>query len=372
MKQLGPWIRFNHAPVLARKHKKDIQKSIDAIIASGIFLHGEKCKELEKNLKNFFGNKYFVVLTASGHDALYLALATLSLKPQDEVIIPANSYPTAFPVVLSGAKMILVDVDKNGQIDPGEIKKKITKNTKAIIAAHLYGLTGDIVQIKQIAKKNKVVLIEDCAQSFGSSFAKKPVGTFGEIGCFSLYPTKNLPTLGDGGFVITKNKKYYDFFLQAASYGEKTKYNSNFSSFHSRLPEIQAGITNIFFASFSYYSKARQNLYQYYLKKIKQAGLLEIVRPLVSHPRSSPVPHLFVVEAKNPDKLKEGLEKNDIETHIHYPAPIHLVPAFKKHNFKKGDFPMAERLSNNILSLPFHQFLTKKEIDYIIRKIKEN
>jgi len=362
-------IEFNDLNTRTRRYRREIKKLIDRIIDSNRCLNGPENKKLEKNLLGFL-KEGFVSIVASGHDAIFLSLLSLKLKNIDEVIFPVNSYPTVFPIAQTNAKAVPCDVDKNGLIDIKEIAKKITRNTRAIIITHLYGLVCDVDEIKKVIAGKNIILIEDCAQAFGSQYKNKPVGTLGDIGCFSFYPTKNLGTLGDGGAIWIKNKKIFDFINMAKSYGEIKKYYSMFSSGHSRMPEIQAGILNVYFKNIEQDFNKKIMIVKYYKERIKKSGLIKYLRVLDSSINSAPVQHLFVVEVKNRDKLQKYLQEHNIETHIHFPIPVHLQPAFSFLNKKIGDFPQAERLSKNILSLPFHQYLKKNQINHIIKLIK--
>lgn len=363
------FIHFNNVLLNAKKHQKEINAVFDRIVASGNFLNGEENKILEKNLSAFLGGG-FVCTTHSGHYALASALSVLNLKENDEILFPVNVYPTAFPVCLSKGKPVPVDVDENGQMDYLDLKKKITKNAKAIVVVHLYGNIGNIAEIKQIAKSKKITLIEDCAQAFGSTYNKKPVGTFGDIACFSFYPTKNLSTFGDGGAIYTKKKHFYSYFLQVKSYGESERYLSKFIAGHSRLSEINAGILNLFFNFIDNDFAEKKKVAEYYINLLEKQNLSKFIRVLKSSRNSDPVLHLLVLEVKKRDELKKFLEDKKIPVAIHYPSPVHLLPAFSFLGYKKGDFPMSERLSKNIISLPFHQYLSKEEIDFIIKNIK--
>lgn len=363
-------VPFNNVAQTAQRRKKTILKTISSVIDSGIFLKGRENKKLVKKISRFFNSQY-VTLTASGHDSLMLSLQVLNLGKNDEVIFPVNAYPTAFPVYLSHVKPVPVDVDKNGQLDKNDLQKKLSSKTKVVVLVHLYGLVGNISGIKEIIKGRNIVLIEDCAQAFGTKYKDKYVGTLGDIGCFSFYPTKNVNTLGDGGFILTGNKNLHEYFNKATSYGELVHYESEFISGHSRLAEIQAGILNSLWSELNDNSKQRKRTAANYKEVILNSNLDKFLRVFESSPFSDPLTHLFVVEVKNRDKLSKYLHSKGIETAIHYPKPVHLVKAFSAYGFKKGDFPVAEYLSDHILSLPFHPFLSKKEIDYIIKAIKE-
>ncbi|MBI2029031.1 DegT/DnrJ/EryC1/StrS family aminotransferase [Candidatus Gottesmanbacteria bacterium] len=361
-------VPFNKVGKTAQIKKKEILSRISSIIDSDVFLNGVQNQKLKDNLSDFLGPGY-ICLTASGHDALFLCLEYLKLTSQDEIIFPANSYPAAFPVCLTKAKPVLVDVDKNGQIDPNDLMRKISKKTKAVIIVHLYGLVGNLSQIKSIAG-NKITLIEDCAQALGSKFDNKLVGTIGDVGCFSFYPTKTISTLGDGGFIFTKNRKMYEFIQKAVSYGEKIRYQSEFISSHSRLPEIQAGILNVLFSRVNITFEKRKSVATYYKKTLMDQGLKKYIELLNSNPNSDPVEHLFVIKAQKRDFLRKYLDIKGIETYIHYPIPVHLVPAFSYLGYKLGDFQNSEYLSKQIISLPFNPYITKKDLNYVIESIK--
>lgn len=369
-KTKAPQFYFNHTALKARKYRFARYKMVNSIIDRGTFFNGFHVQKLRENIRKFLGGNGYVITCASGHDALTLALSALHLSKTDEVIFPVNSYPTAFPVCLSQGKPVPIDCDENGQLDIKSLEKKLNKNTRVIILVHLYGLTIDIEKLQSLIAGEKITLIEDCAQAFGTEYNGKPVGTFGDISCFSFYPTKNLATLGDGGAIWTKKKNYSTYFSQAKSYGEEKRYYSLFLSGHSRIPEIQAGILNLYFKRISTDFKKRRIVARYFQEKIREPELQKYIKPLDSHRNSDPVRHLFVIKAKMRTKLMEYLKRKKIETYIHYPYPIHLLPAFSYLGYKKGDFPNAERLSELILSLPFHPSLTKRAVDYILNKIK--
>ena len=288
-------IYFNETYLRTHVNKDKLITRIKSAIESGIFLNGKENVLLEKTLSNQLGIQY-VHTVASGHDALLLCLFALKLSITDEVIVPANAYPTAFPASLSGAKLILCDVDNDGQMSLESLKKEVSQNTKVIILVHMYGQVGDIERIIEYAKEKNIILVEDCAQAYGTTFNNKHVGTLGDIGCFSFYPTKNLGALGDGGAIVTNNKDYSDNIQMLKSYGEKSRYASLIIAGHSRLPEIQAGALNIYLEDQESSSKKRKRLFLYYFHQIKKTGTP--VRPFLSHPDSDPVPHLFVIEVK--------------------------------------------------------------------------
>lgn len=365
-KKISMEISFNDTKIKANKYKSLILKKISHVIDKGIFLNGPEAKKTINLLQNYYKKKYFLTC-ASGHDAIILALRCLELKKDDEVIFPVNAYPTAFPIIMSGAKGVPADVDLNGQLEANILKKLITIKTKVIVVVHLYGLVGNLTEIIDLCKKNKIILIEDCAQAFGSRYQGKLVGTFGDFGCFSFYPTKNLSTLGDGGAILIKNKNHYEFIKKALQYGEKYRYQSEFVSGHSRIPEIQAAILNLYLKKINSEISMRKYLAVYYKDQVKKQGLDKHISILTANKRSDSVSHLFVIRSKLRDKLRNFLTKKNIPTLIHYPLPINKIPAF---NFlSKADYPNAEILSQQIISLPFHPSLKKTHIKYILNTI---
>lgn len=361
---------FSNVGLRAQKHKKTLLSKIENIIASGVFFNGDENKRLIHNLCVYLG-KGLVTITASGHDALLLALASIKLTVKDEVLFPVNAYPTAFPIVQSGAKPVPIDIDENGQINPSEVEKKINKNTRAIVIVHLYGLVGNLERIKQSIENKNIILIEDCAQAFGTTYLEKPVGTWGDIGCFSFYPTKNIGTLGDGGAIFTQNEKIHSFLAQAKSYGERFRYMSDLIFGHSRMSEIQQGIINIYFNYLKTEFKKKEQLSRYYQEAFRKNGLTKWISLLRSSVDSHPVVHLMTIAVKKRKTLRAFLDKRKIATMIHYPYPIHLLPAFSFLKLKKGAFPRAEKMSKEIISLPFHSFLSTTDIDHVVSSIKE-
>ncbi len=352
----------------AHEKKETLISVITEVVDSGIFLNGTKNEQLKQRLRMYLGGGY-VLPVSSGHDALMLAIQSLGCTKEDEILFPVNAYPSAFPVVLSGATPVPVEIDNNGQIDIGSVRQKCTKKTKAILVVHLYGLMADIREIVRFARSHSIYLIEDVAQAFGSRFNNKLAGTFGDISCFSFYPTKNLGALGDGGAIWTKSKRLYTKMRQASRYGEHTRYKSLFISGHSRLPEIQASALTIYLRDFRKDQVQRKRLYTYYKSALTKMNLSKRVRFLSPHVLCDPTIHLFVVAAFKRDALWSFLRKRGIETHIHYPYPIHTVPAFRYLVKRQEKFPNAEKLAKQIISLPFHPYLTKREIDYIVEAI---
>lgn len=356
----GIKVKFFPAELEYNSIKDDLHAALDDVGKSGILIHGKNVASLEKKLSEFTESKYCVTC-ASGTDAIMLGLKALGIKPNDEVIVPANAYPTAFGVALSGAMLKLVDIKKEtGNLDPLLLKKLITKKTKAVILVHLYGLPADINAIKKICKEKSLFLIEDCAQAFGSKYKNQHVGSFGDLAIFSFYPTKNLGALGDGGAITTSNETLYNKLLMLRMYGEEKRYESVMLSGHSRLDELQAAFLLKKIKVLTSWIKKRKLLA--YAYKASLLGVGDIILPedkLGEHTY-----HLFVIQTQYRDKLKIWLMKNGIETGIHYPKSIHMTKTFSKLG-KKGDFPVAEIHNEQVLSLPIHPFLTEAQVKYV-------
>lgn len=356
---------------LGQKGKKlKFLAAILRAVKSGIYLNGPQGNALVQQLQQYFKAKN-VVLTGSGHDALFIAVKSFSLGPEDEIIVPANAYPTVFPLVMAGVGVRLVDVDENGQIDITALTRTISSKTKGIVVVHMYGLMADMTALMHIAHKKHLFVIEDCAQAFGSLQSRKKAGTFGDIACFSFYPTKNLSTFGDGGALITTRKNLFEYARMAVSYGEERRYESQFISGHSRIPEIQAAILNVAIRDVSREGQKRAAVFRWYKEALKEANLEEYVRLFLPTPETDPMMHLVVAEVDRRDALRSFLAKKKVPTQVHYPYAVHEVAAFAHLGYSQGAFPTAERLARHILSLPYHEYLTKKDVRYILFTIKK-
>jgi len=250
-------------------------------------------------------------------------------------------------------------------IDADKIEQSITNKTKAIIPVHLYGQSVAIKKILGIAKKHKLHVIEDCAQAHGAEYAGKRVGTFGVMGCFSFYPTKNLGAFGDAGMIVTNNKNMAEKCRMIRNYGQKNRYEHIMYGMNSRLDELQAAILRTLLPSLDQNNKKRSEIAKIYQEELSQVNELQLPR---MRDHANHVYHLFVIETKRRDELHNYLKKNGIDTLVHYPIPIHKQKCFLEYNSIK--LPIIEKKAHRILSLPNHPFLTKKEVEYVCEKIK--
>ena len=349
-----------------RTIKPEVDKSISRVLNSGRFILGSEVENFEKDLAKYIGTKYAVGL-ACGTDALTLSLKAIGIKEGDGVVLATNVYPTAFGLALTGARLQLADIDpKTLNLSAETAKKAINKKTKAIVAVHLYGNPADLTSLKKLARQKGLYLIEDCAQAHGAHYRGQKVGTFGDISCFSFYPTKNLGAYGDGGAIVTKNANLAQKVKLLRMYGEKTRYQSVLVGHNSRLDELQAAILDVKLKYLDAWNKRRRELVAIYRKELKGVP----IRIVEETPKAKSVYHLFVVMVEERDKLAEYLFKKGIITGIHYPIPIHLVPSFSFLGYKKGDFPVSEEASQKVLSLPLYPEMTENQVRSVTKAIK--
>ena len=357
-------ILFNDFVTEYKSIKRDIDSAIRRVIDRGFFILGPEVDNFEKNFAKYCGVKYAVGV-ASGTDALYVSLLASGIGRGDEVIVPVNTaLATGIAVTMSGARPIFADCDENFLIDIKVIPSLITKKTKAIIPVHLYGRSCDMKMLVAVAKKYKLVLIEDCAQAHGAMWHRKKVGTFGDFGCFSFYPTKNLGAYGDAGAITTNNEHCYKKLKALRFYGASDRTTSTMFGINSRVDEIQAAILNAKLARLDEWNKKRKNIAALYRKLVTNKNIA-LPKPAKDNEH---VYHLFVARAKNRDAIIAALKKNGIHTMIHYPVLLHQQPIFK--NIKqRGTFPHAEAYAKEIFSLPIHPFLKEKEIIHIAKAL---
>ena len=348
--------------------KKEINQSIQNTLDSGQYILGSNVNLFEKNFARFIGSKYCCGLS-SGTDALICSLKSLGIKKNDEVItVSHTAVATVSSIVEVGAKPKFVDIKKeNYLIDIHKIKKAISKRTKAIIFVHIYGYPSNFINsIKDLKKKN-IKIIEDCSQAHGAKLKKRKVGTFGDIACFSFYPTKNISALGDAGAITTNNFSLYKKIKLFREYGWEKK---NFSTIHGtnkRLDEIQAGILNIKLKYFNIFHKMRKKIATRYEKKIKnKLIILPEKKQFIEHAN-----HLFVIRIKENkrNKLKKLLKNSGFNCMVHYHTPVHKQKAYKK--FSNSMLKNTEEISKEILSLPVYPLLKKTDQNKIINIINK-
>ncbi len=349
------------------KFAKEYQAAALRVLDSGWYILGKEGEQFEKEFASCVGGAYCVGLN-SGLDALILAVRALGIGAGDEVIVPANTYiATVLGITANGATPVFVEPDEYYNIDADRIEAAITPKTRAIMVVHLYGQAANMSAIKAIADRHKLYVIEDCAQSHTADFCGKVSGTWGDVGCFSFYPTKNLGAFGDAGAVVVNDEALAEKFRALRNYGSRVKYYNEYAGVNSRLDEMQAALLRVKLSHLAELIDERRTLKEKYLQGIKNSAIiLPKVREGAGH-----VWHLFVVRCERRNELHDFLEQRGIHTQIHYPVPPHLQKCYEYLGHKKGDFPIAEKFANEVLSLPFYNGMTDDEINFVINVVNE-
>lgn len=344
-----------------------IDEAVTRTLHSGWYILGEEVKAFEAEYAAWNNLKH-VVGVASGTDAIVLALRALNIGVGDEVITtPHTASATVAAIDLAGATPVLVDIDpRTYNLDCDRVEAAITPRTRAILPVHLYGLPAELEKLLSIAQKYNLRLIEDCAQAHGACYQGKRVGTFGDVGCFSFYPTKNLGALGDGGAVGTNIADLEQYIRQLAQYGWKQRYISDEPGMNSRLDELQAAILRVKLQALDQDNARRVEIARRY-----DAGIGTVVTIPYVPAACSPVYHLYVVRHPERNRLRQHLAQRGIGTAIHYPTPIHLQPAYRGRIGDLGSFPQAEQAANEIISLPLYPELTDAQVNQVIEVMLE-
>lgn len=356
-------IKLSHRPIL-----RELKASLGKIIADGQLILGPNLENFEKNYANFSGVKYSIGV-ANGLDALILSLLALGIGEGDEVIVQSNTYiATLFAITRVGATPVLVEPNKKTyNIDVSRIEEKITKKTKVIMPVHLFGQVSEMEKIMKIARRHKLFVVEDNAQSHGAEYDGKPAGSFGIVNATSFYPGKNIGALGDGGAITTNRANLQKKVKILRNYGAREKYYNDVIGYNSRLDELQAAFLAVKLKDLVKKNKKRQFLAKKYKKMLDNVG--DLILPETAD-KCTHVFHVFTIRTKRRDELKEYLTNKNITTVIHYPVPPHLQKAYLSLGFKKGDFPIAEELANTSLSIPIFPEMTSYQQDYVIKTIK--
>ncbi|HAH22369.1 MAG TPA: erythromycin biosynthesis sensory transduction protein eryC1 [Prolixibacteraceae bacterium] len=357
-------ILFNDFKLESPLLKQEVQLAIQKVIDSGWFILGKELEAFESDFARYIGTRYCVGV-ASGTEAIALALMAQNIGQGDEVITTnLTAFPTISGILHSGAQPVVVDIfDSNGLIDYTQIEQKITHRTEAIVPVHLYGQSCNMAEIKTIADKHNLRIIEDCAQASGATFHDRKCGSIGHCGAFSFYPTKNLGAYGDGGAITTNDDEVYKKLLALRNYGQTKRYHHESKGINSRLDEIQAAILNVKLKYLDGFNQQRQEIAMTYRKH------LQSVKCLSQESYGTPCNHLFVVKSAHRDQLMEHLQNNGIQTLIHYPIPVNRQKAF---GWQKDEvLENSELFADSILSLPIYPGLPKQHIDQIIQTVND-
>jgi aminotransferase EvaB len=332
------------------------------------FILGSEVEKFEANFAALCQTPHAVGV-GSGTDALFLALKVLDIGPGDEVITVPNSFvATVGAIVATGARPVFVDVGPDYNIDTELIEPVITERTKAVLPVHLTGNPADMPKIMEIAGENNLYVIEDACQAVKASINGQPVGSFGDVGCFSLHPLKNLNVCGDGGVITTKSGQIYDKIRLLRNHGLTNRNEIDFFGYNSRLDSIQAAVANYVMKHLDEVTQVRRRNVAIYDHEFR--GLSDFVTLPPRREEVEQVFHAYVVQVRNRARLIEYLDENGVETKVHYPIPIHLQKPCRKLSYKRGDFPVCENQAERILSLPVHQYLSEEQIQHIAHLMK--
>ncbi len=349
------------------KYQDEFEAKALEVLRSGWYVLGKEVSSFEEEFAEYVGSKYCVGL-ASGLDALWIAFRVLGIGAGDEVIVQGNTYiASVMGITINGATPVFVEPDEYFNIDASKIEEKITEKTKAILVVHLYGQASNMEPIAALAKKYNLRLVEDCAQSHGAKFKGKTTGTFGDIGCFSFYPSKNLGAFGDAGAIVTDDPKIADDVRVFRNYGSEKRYYNRVVGTNSRLDELQAGLLRVRLKHMQELEDEKRALCSRYLSEIKNEKIiLPKIREGATH-----IWHQFVIKCGTRDALIKYLNENNIGTIIHYPIPPHLSEAYAYLGIKKGALPITEKYAETVLSIPLYNGMTKDEQDYVIEWINK-
>ena len=348
-------------------YKFEIDEAIQSVLNKSNYIMGEEVQQLEESLQSFTGAKY-AITCSSGTDALLLAMMSLDIQPGDEVITtPFTFIATAEIIALLGAKPVFVDIEETTyNIDISKIKQAITTKTKALLPVSLYGQPADLDEIQAIAKKYELQVIIDGAQSFGSLYKNRTDSSLGDISCTSFFPAKPLGCYGDGGAVFTNNSELAEKIRSLRVHGQIKRYHHKYIGLGARLDTLQAAVLNVKLHHYEEELKNRQTVAEKYNNELSH--LSSIITPKLKNNRTS-VWAQYSIRVNKRDAVQNKLKENGIPTAIHYPKPLHLQECFNYLGYKTNDFPIAEKVSQEIVSLPMNAFLSDNEIEFVCNKL---
>ena len=344
------------------KYQQEFEDAALRVLRSGWYIMGKELSQFEEQFADYVGAKYCVGL-GNGLDALWLAFRILGIGKGDEVIVQGNTYiASVMGITINGATPVFVEPDEYFNIDPSQIEDKITDKTKAVLVVHLYGQASRMDRIVDICKRHNLRLVEDCAQSHGSAFKGKVTGTFGDIGCFSFYPSKNIGAFGDGGAIVTDSEEIAKEMKIYRNYGSEKRYYNKVVGTNSRLDEIQAAMLKVRLEHAAELNDEKKAIAAEYDKRLDNSL---IVLPKTAE-GADHIYHQYVIRCRERERLISYLKDNGISTIIHYPIPPHLAEAYEYLGHKKGDYPITEQYADEVLSIPMFNGMLKEEQDYVI------
>lgn len=349
-------------------HRTEIDEAIRRVLEQGRYILGQEVRSLEAEFASFVGVAHGIGV-GSGTEALHVALAACEVGPGDEVItVSHTAVATVSAIEQAGATPVLVDIEPNFYtLDPARLQSVITERTRAIIPVHIYGQPADLDPIMKIARERNLLVIEDCAQAHGARYRDQRVGSWGDIACFSFYPTKNLGAVGDGGMVVTNNPSLAERARLFREYGWAERYVSHLPGWNSRLDELQAAILRAKLPFLESDNEARRRIAEKYRGGLKDANIgLPEIRAGATHAF-----HLFVIRSSRRDALQAYLKEKEIGALIHYPVPVHIQPAYRGRLKGSECLPETERVAREILSLPIYPELSDDETAAVIREVQQ-
>lgn len=343
-------------------HQEEYERKALEVLRSGWYVLGKEVSAFERELADYVGSKYCIGVD-NGLNAIVLGIKALDIGPGDEVIVAANTYiATVLGVSLNGATPVFADADEFHNIDPEKIESAITPRTRAVLVTHFYGQACRMEAIREICDRRGLFLLEDCAQAHGAASAGRQVGTWGIMGFFSFYPTKNLGAFGDGGAVTTDDAQLDAKLRALRNYGSVKRYVNDYEGHNSRLDELQAGLLRVKLQYLDDITAERRRIAGNYMANIRN--------PRLEFPKTAPgcthVYHLFVAQVDDRDAFREFLKSRGVDTDVHYPTPPYLAKPYLHLGYRKGDFPVTERLYSRIVSIPIFTGMLPEEQDAVI------
>ena len=347
------------------RYQAEFEEKALEVLRSGWYVLGNEVSSFEREFASYLGAKHCVGL-ASGLDALWIAFRLLGIGKGDEVIVQGNTYiASVMGITINGATPVFVEPDEYYNIDASKIEEKINERTRAVLVVHLYGQASNMAPIVELCRKYQLKLVEDCAQSHGAQFRGQMTGTFGDIGCFSFYPSKNLGAFGDGGAIVTNSDQIAADARIFRNYGSEKRYHNKVVGANSRLDEIQAGLLRVRLRHLNELAEEKRQLCERYLEKLHNQNVeLPQIREGATH-----IWHQFVIRSDARDALMQYLDEKGIGTIIHYPIPPHRSEAYQYLGMKRGDLPITEQYAASVLSIPLYNGMTIEEQDYVIQAI---
>ena len=347
------------------RYQDEFEAKALEVLRSGWYILGKEVVSFEEEFSAYTGAKYCVGL-ASGLDALWIAFRLLNIGKGDEVIVQGNTYiASVMGITMNSATPVFVEPDEHFGMDPNKIESLITNRTKAILVTHLYGIASRMDEIASIGHKHNLRLVEDCAQSHGACFNGQMTGTFGDVGCFSFYPSKNLGAFGDAGAVVVNDEGLAKEFKIFRNYGSEKRYYNKVVGANSRRDELQAGLLRVRLAHMDELTEEKKTIAERYNSELNNP---QILLPTFA-PRSTCVWHQYVIRCEERERLIKYLDEREIGTIIHYPIPPHLAEAYQYLGHKEGFLPITEHLAKTVLSIPMYNGMTEEEQSFVIDAI---